>query len=297
MLKKVIIFGGSGFIGSHVADELSDQGFKTSIFDKTESPYLRQDQTMIVGDILDENLVKEAIIGNDIVINFAGISDIDECADKRIEAAKYNILGNLTLLEACVETNVKRYVFASSSYVYSARGTIYKDTKQACENFIDSYQKMFGLDYTIIRYGSLYGSRSDNRNSIHRYIKEALENGEINYSGTGEEIREYIHVKDAAKLTVDILDEKYKNEHIILTGAESMKYRDLLTMIKEMLSSEIYVNYSEPKERGTHYEATPYNFTPKPGKKLVNNPYIDMGQGLLELMEEIYKDINNGFKF
>ena len=69
-------------------------------------------------------------------------------------------------------------------------------------------------------------------------------------------------------------------------------------MIKEMLSNKISVNYFEPLKRGTHYEVTPYAFTPKLGKKLVNNPYIDMGQGLLELMDEIYNDLNkkNGFE-
>lgn len=289
MSKKVLVFGGSGFIGSHVCDELTRTGYGVTIFDIKKSPYLLPGQKMILGDILDEAQISEAIRGNDIVMNFAGIADIDQCARDRVNAVKYNVLGNTHILEACVYHKVKRYVFASSAYVYSNSGAIYKDTKQACENFIDTYRKLFGLEYTIVRYGSLYGTRSDSRNSIYRIITEALKEGKIDYIGTGKETREYIHVLDAARLTIEILKEKYANEHIVLTGSQTMKYEDLLSMIKEMLDDKITVNYIEPKERGTHYKLTPYAFTPKLGKKLVNNPFIDMGQGLLELMKEIYE--------
>ena len=75
---KAIVFGGSGFIGSHVADELSKRGYETIIYDKVLSTYLQQGQEMIVGDILDIEKVKKAVKGCDYVYNFAGIADLDE---------------------------------------------------------------------------------------------------------------------------------------------------------------------------------------------------------------------------
>lgn len=288
---KVIVFGGSGFIGSHIADVLSDEKCEVTVFDRKKSPFLRPGQKMIVGDILDENLIQEAVRGHDIVYNLAGIANIDECAQKPIETVRINILGNSIILEASRKANIKRFVFASSVYVYSESGSFYRSSKQACELFIENYHQLYGLPYTIVRYGSLYGERADERNSIYRIIKEALSTGKIIYHGTGNEMREYIHVNDAAKMSIHILNPEFENKHVILTGPQQMRYADLLDMIKEILSNKIEVHYL-PKTSDTHYSITPYNFSPKIGLKLINNPHIDMGQGLLNCMREIYGSLH-----
>jgi len=123
-------------------------------------------------------------------------------------------------------------------------------------------------------------------------IKEALKNNTITYKGNGEEVREYIHVKDAAILSIDILSDKYKNEHIILTGIEKLKYKELLNLINEIMGNSIEIKYINEDYKG-HYEISPYSLHyPKIGKKIVNNPYIDFGQGLLEIMINIKTSIN-----
>lgn len=284
---KVIIFGGSGFLGSHVADALSNAGHKVTVFDIRKSPYLRKDQKMIVGDILDEKTVNKAVAGQDVVYHLAGIADIDECSRRPVDAVRYNILGTVIVLEASRETKIKRFVFAGSVYVYSEAGSFYRSSKQACELFIENYHRLYGLPYTILRYGSLYGNRADERNSIYRIIRDALSKGKITYHGTGDELREYIHVQDAAQSSVTILQPEFENQHLILTGTQAMRYGDLLEMIKEMLDGRITIKYL-PNISDTHYTITPYNFNPRLGRKLVSNPHIDMGQGLLSCMHEIY---------
>lgn len=288
---KIIVFGGSGFLGSYVADALSTAGHEVTIFDIKPSPYLRPDQKMIVGDILDEASLAEAIGGQDVVYHLAGIADIDECTRRPVDTAKYNVLGTVAILDACCKARIKRFVFAGSVYVYSESGSFYRSSKQACELFIENFHKINGLPYTIVRYGSLYGGRSDERNSIWRILKEALSTGEITYRGTGDELREYIHVQDAAQSSVTILQPEFENQHIILTGTQAIRYRDLLQMINEMLGGKVKINLL-PKTSDTHYTVTPYSFNPKLGLKLVNNPHIDMGQGLLSCMHEIYHDLN-----
>jgi UDP-glucose 4-epimerase len=290
-MKNIIVFGGAGFIGSHVSDELSNRGFNVTIFDVKPAPHLLPNQKMIIGDILNEEVVNNAIKGHDIVYNFAGISDIDECAKNPLDTIKYNVLGNALLLDIAAKQKVKRFVFASSVYVYSDSGGFYKNSKQASELFIESYQKQFDLNYTILRYGSLYGPRSDARNSIYRFVKSAMQQNEIHYKGSGEEMREFIHVIDAAKLSVDILADEFVNEYVVLTGNQRMRYKDLLLMIKEMLNQKVEIIFEENKSQ-THYNITPYNYTPKLGKKLVNNPHIDMGQGILQIMEILHAENN-----
>jgi len=73
--KKAIVFGGSGFLGSHVAEVLTNNGYDVAIFDLVDSPYKKSSQLMIVGDILEQEKVREAVKGYDYVYNFAGISE------------------------------------------------------------------------------------------------------------------------------------------------------------------------------------------------------------------------------
>jgi UDP-glucose 4-epimerase len=292
---KVLVTGGSGFLGSHIADALNEAGHEVTIFDLQPSSYLRPGQKMVCGDILDLQLLDELVQGKEVIYHFAGIADIDECAKRPIDTVKYNILGTVNLLEVARKVGLKRFVFASSAYVYSDSGYFYRSSKQACESLIGDYQKLYGLNYTCLRYGSLYGDRADERNSIFKFIKQSLTENKITYHGTGEELREFIHVRDAAQISIEILRKEYENQHVVLTGNEKMRYIDLLEMIKEMLGGKIDIEVL-PSERKAHYKITPYNFSPKLGRKIINNPHIDMGQGLLQCMAEISEKINGGKK-
>ena len=290
MSKNAIVFGGSGFLGSHVADNLSEHGYNVTLFDIQPSPYIRPDQTMIVGDILNSDKVNNALKNQNVVFHFAGLSDLDKGTDQPLEVVNQNILGTINLLNGAVKNNIKRFVFASTIYVYSRLGGFYRCSKQATELFIEEFKNRYGLDYTVLRYGSLYGTRADNSNGIRNYLLQGLRDGKITYPGTGDEMREYINVKDAARLTTDILSPEYKNRHIVVTGHHPMKTRDMLEMIKEMLKKDITFEFSiTPHD--AHYNLTPYSFTPKIGSKLVSNLYVDMGQGLLECLQELSQDL------
>jgi UDP-glucose 4-epimerase len=288
---NILVTGGSGFLGSHVADALSDAGHEVFVFDIRPSPYLSKGQKMILGDILDQPALAHAVAGNDIVYHFAGIADIDECSSRPVDTVKYNILGTVNLLEASRNAKIKRFVFGSSAYVYSDSGYFYRSSKQACESLIENYSELFGLKYTCLRYGSLYGARADERNSIFRMIQQALRDGKITYHGTGDELREFIHVCDAAEISVKVLEPEYENQYITMTGNEKMRYHDLLDMVREMIGPHVKIEIL-PSQRKAHYKITPYNFSPKLGRKLVNNPHIDMGQGLLQCMAELYEKIH-----
>ena len=292
---KVVVFGGSGFLGSHVADVLSQAGHAVTVFDAKPSPYLRPDQQGIVGNILDVDQVSGALKGCDIVYNFAGIADIEEANARPLDTIRVNILGNAIILEAARREKVKRFVFASSLYVYSDAGAFYRSSKQACELLIDNYREAYGLPYTILRYGSLYGDRADLRNWVYRILQEAVSEGRIVRYGDGEEIREYIHVRDAARYSVTALAPQYENQHVIISGHQAIKIKDLLTMIKEMMGGRITVEYRSPADTRSpfepklHYEVTSYSFKPKIAHKLVGNDYLDLGQGLLTLLDEVYR--------
>jgi len=288
---KAIVFGGSGFLGSHVADALTSAGYETIIFDIKKSPYLQKGQAMFVGNILDKEAVGKAVAGCEVVYNFAGMADIEEAHLKPLETVENNILGNTIILEACRLSQVKRFVFASTVYVYSDAGSFYRSSKQACELIIENYHEVFGLPYTILRYGSLYGPRAGETNWVYKTLKQAVTEGKITRYGDGEEIREYIQVEDAARCSVMILAKEFENQSVIITGYQPIRVKDIMIMIREMLGNKIELEFL-PTDSGLHYEITPYIFSPKIARRFVSNSYLDLGQGLLQCLEEVYKKLH-----
>jgi UDP-glucose 4-epimerase len=289
-MSKVIVFGGSGFLGSHVSDSLSEMGHDVVIFDIVKSNYLRNDQSMIVGNILDREKVRETINGADFVYHFAAIADIGVARNNPVESANYNIIGTINILDACREFSIKRFVYSSTIYVYSDHGSFYRSSKQSCELFIENYNKEYDLEFTVLRYGSLYGPRANSFNFIKNAINQALLENKIQRKGDGNEIRDYINVLDAAQVSVDILENSYANSYVMVTGPQTMKVKELLSMIKEMLNDQITLEYLDESFSG-HYQITPYSFKPKVAIKLVPKNYHDLGQGILDCIYENYQEL------
>ena len=169
-------------------------------------------------------------------------------------------------------------------------GSFYRVSKQASENFIESYYESYGLQYTILRFGSLYGPRSDSRNGLYRIVKNALQTKKIIYEGSEKARREYIHVYDAANASVEILNNDYVNQNIVLTGLQKIKVLNILEMLQEILGNEHKINFVKATYEG-HYVHTPYTYQPKLGKKYHGKTHIDLGQGLIQLIEEVEKEI------
>ena len=286
MISKVVV-GGSGFIGSHVADYLSDAGYQVTIYDKTKSEWLRNNQEIVIGDVQDSEKLNQTIAGAEVVYNFAALADINQALEQPLKTVNINILGNLNVLEACRIHGVKRFIYASTIYVHSREGGFYRCSKQSSEHYVEEYQKTYGLDYTILRYGSLYGPRADSTNGLFRIVDTALKTGKIQYKGDINSMREYIHVEDAARAGISILDREFKNESIVLTGQEPMRVFDLLKMLSEILNfSENSVEFTEERYN-SHYIRTPYAYQPKLGRKYIPPTHVDLGQGLLQIIDEI----------
>ena len=286
MLKKVVVFGGNGFIGSYVVEELLKKGYEVISADLNSSKYV-DDKYFKKCDILDLNAVDNLIKDAHIVYNFAGFANLDDAIANPIKALELNVMGNMNILEACKNHHIKRFVYASSAYAMSDKGSFYGISKLTSEKLTEEYYKKFGLEFTIVRYGSVYGERDYHNNYIYNLLKTSLQTNEINHSGDGKEIREYIHAADVAKLAVDIIkSDEFINEHIILTGVERMQRKELFDMVNEILGNKLTISLNDDGYHN-HYKTTPYSFHPARSKKLVANPYIDMGQGLLECLKDI----------
>lgn len=290
-MTKVVVLGGSGFLGSHVVDSLLDNNYDVTIADLKPSKY-HPELSFQCCDILDPAQLEQVLDGVEVVYNFAGLADIDYAYEHPGETLEANIIGNHNVLAAARKCGVKRYIYASSAYALSNKGSFYGISKLASEKVIEEYHARYGLDYTILRYGSLYSERAGKDNFIYKLIYEALHTGKIVLKGTGEEVREYIHAADAGRISVAVLqDNSYINEHLLITGQERLSRMELYSLVQEIFHGKVELDHVVAPFIG-HYKTTPYSHHPSRGRKIIPREHIDLGQGIISVIEAMDKTID-----
>ena len=136
MTKKVVVFGGNGFIGSYVVEELLSKGYDVISADLNSSKYV-DNQYFHKCDILDTEAVNDLVQGSKIVYNFAGFANLDDAIANPVKAIELNVIGNMNILEACKKYNVQRFVYASSAYAMSDKGSFYGISKLTSEKLTE----------------------------------------------------------------------------------------------------------------------------------------------------------------
>jgi len=281
-----VVIGGSGFIGSHFADALTNIDHNVTIYDRKVSKYKKNNQKFIKGKIDDKQKLSKLLKNADYVFHFAGVADIAKANKNPLKAINDNIIGTANILESCVMNNIKRIIFASSIYVYSNQGGIYRSTKQACELLIKNYSDLYGLKFTNLRLGSLYGSRANNFNPINKAILQAMNENVIDRQGDGKEIRNYINVKDAANNVKEIIKKKYENTNVDMMGSQSIRVSEMFDKISKYLNKKITINYSGISDEA-HYKKNPFNYKPAKSFKLNKFKQINLDDGIKSLLKDI----------
>ena len=144
---NIIIFGGSGFLGSHVAEVLHAQGHKVIIADIKKPIDIKKNIKFKKVNIQNEKLILNLTKNIDVVYNFAAIADIQSSYDDPIKTFKINIIGSAHILKSCVANRVNKYILASSIYADSSQGGFYRVSKQSCELMTAEYGKVFNLNF------------------------------------------------------------------------------------------------------------------------------------------------------
>lgn len=289
---EIAVFGGTGFLGSYLVTELIERGHNVVALDVNPSQYIPNENFINVDILNRDQLVKLFADNNfEVVYNLAGFASLEKAVENPVSAFELNVMGNLNIIDLCVKHSVKHFIYASSAYAMSNKGSFYGLSKLSSEKIVEEYKEKYDLDYTILRYGSLYSERDFENNYIFNLVKTAIKTGEINHAGDGEEVREYIHAVDAAKLSADTIEnDEHKNKHLVLTGVERIKRGELFKMINEILGEKLMIKLSDDGYHN-HYKYTPYSFSPKTSQKLTPNPYIEMGQGLLACIQQAHEII------
>lgn len=286
-MKKITVLGGSGFLGSHLCDILSNKGYYVKIFDLKKPKKLRTKQKMYQGDIMNMKKLSLAIKGSDFVFNFAGLADLDDAKQKPMETVMSNIQGTLNALILCKKHKVKRFIQASSIYANTEEGGFYGRSKKAAEDYIEEYYNIYGLEYTILRFGSVYGENANKNNGIFKILTGAIKNKKLTYGGTKKAGRKYVHVKDAAKACVIILKNKYKNKYLTITGTKKVKSSDLMNFFSNYF--KIRKNNIKYLKNEGHYDNKPTPYEPRKGKNFYIKNAENFNKSLIKLANEYEK--------
>ena len=289
--KKALVIGGSGYIGSYVCHELSLRGYDVVIADIVKNENLSKFH-FIQCDISLKKEIKSLFENQfEFVFHLAGYASLKDAVKHPVKTIELNILSTTLILEQCVSTNIKHFIYASSAYATSSKGSFYGISKLASEKIIEEYNSKYNLNYTILRYGSVYSEVNFYNNYLFKLVEKALQDKEIVHDSDGEEIREYIHCSDVSKLTVDVIENNdFLNSCFILTGIEQFKRKEIFEMIKEISGEHIEIQLQNDNEQNNNYRLTPYSFQPSRAKKLISNPQIDLGQGILEIIKAVNKN-------
>ena len=254
---KVLVTGGSGFIGSHVVDKLKDKGIEVRVYDLV-MPTFRDDIEYYQGSLLDRTALGMAMEGIDIVFHLGAIADVKEVYDDPVYSESINTRGTINVLEASKNGGVLKLVYGSTTWVYSdtdkefvdestplhAPSHLYTATKIASEYYCQTYFKLYGLKTTILRYGIPYGPRARGRAVIPVFVRKALNNEPLTIAGDGSQFRNFVYVEDLAEGNVlgacKIADNKIYN----LEGDVKISIKDIAETIKKILG-DVKIEYIE----------------------------------------------------
>ena len=285
---QIVVTGASGFLGSQLVKKLEKIYNNITLIDFVDPSY-ENEHLFIKADLLIKKEYEKYLKNTDVIFHFASISDIEYSKKNSTKTLETNIISTKNLLDIAVKYKIKQFIFASTIYVNSSKGSFYRISKQSCENIIREYHRENKLNYNILRFGTIFGPGSDKNNSVYDLVKQAITNNKITVKGTGSEIREYLYVEDAIEQTINLLNnKKLINQSLTITGNSRYKLSDLIGIIEEIFPRKLKIIYGKSKQ--AHYKYTPYRINDDHiSKKLTLPTYTDIGEGIISLYNYIKK--------
>jgi UDP-glucose 4-epimerase len=258
---RVLVTGGSGFIGSHVVDKLRARGHEPVIYDLRPSPWHEPGSVdTVLGSITDREALERALHSCDAVAHLAAVADVNDVHASPEDAERVNARGTVAVLEAARRAGVKRIVYASTIWVYSdcqdeavdeetllpAPSHLYTSTKLAGELYCKAYQELYGIDYTILRFGIPYGPRAREAAVIPAFVGKALRGEPLTLAGDGSQSRRFVYVEDLADGVALGLSDVAARRVYNLASDENVTIRQIAENVKELLG-DVEIVYTEAR--------------------------------------------------
>ena len=268
--KNILITGGLGFIGSHISNRLLEEN-NVTIIDNLSTGKLNylnnpkhENLTLIQKDLnsLDLNLNLRDI---DYVFHLAAMVSVPLSVENPIMCNLENVTTTVNLLNACVNNDVEKIVFSSSSAIYGENMNMpltenelpmptspYAASKACCEMYLKSFYESYGLNYVALRYFNVFGPKQDKNSPyaavIPNFISAILENYQPVIYGDGEQTRDFVYVKDVANANIKACKSKF-NGIVNVASGKRITINQLFQIVKETMGSDVNPKYL-PKRQG-----------------------------------------------
>jgi UDP-glucose 4-epimerase len=247
---RVLVTGGAGFIGSHVVDGLLDAGHEPRIYDlRTSAHHSPSEVEQLEGDVTDREALGRAARGCEAIVHLAAVADVADVVASPDRAERYNAQGTFGVLEVAREAEVPRVVYGSTTWVYSdcrpervdedtplpAPGHLYTATKLAGELYCRAYQELFGVEYTILRFGIPYGPRARDATVIAAFVGKAEDGEPLTIAGDGTQSRRFVYVEDLARGVVAGLRPGAANRVYNLASEEQVSILEIAEAVRDQV--------------------------------------------------------------
>jgi len=269
-MQKVLIAGGAGFIGSHTADLLMEQGIAVRVLDNLSSGHrsnLPDESALfefVEGDIRDTDTVKEVMQGISHVVHLAAQVSVVASLEDPVFSAQQNIIGYLNVLDAAKNAGVQRMVYASSAAIYGEPYSLpltedvpkqqlspYALEKKFNEDYADLYHRLYNFSSVGMRFFNVYGPRQDPKSPyagvIALFMDRIKDKQPLIVNGDGLHTRDFIFVHDVARANVAALGLTYQGACNIATGKKT-SLLDLIEVLSEVTGNKADVSHGEPRE-------------------------------------------------
>jgi dTDP-glucose 4,6-dehydratase len=322
-MKKILITGGSGFIGSHLAEFLLKKGFHVTVFDKynyqnnwgwVENFKNNKNLSVFLGDIRDYDFTNKIIKKKDVVIHLAALIGIPYSYESPLAYIKTNIEGTYNVLESCKNNNIKNIIITSTSEVYGSSvyepmneihpcfsQSPYAASKKSADEIALSYYNSFRLPIKIIRPFNAYGPRQSARAVIPNIIFQLL-NKKVKYVKLGnlQPKRDYTFVSDLCHAYYDILKIKSFGEIYNVGTGMNISILELYLKLSKILKINKKIKVEKLRKRSKFSEVFSLKCDYTKINKYTNwRPKINLESGLSKTVkwiknnQNIYKDIYN----
>lgn len=267
-MSTFLITGGSGFIGSHIAEELSNKGHLVKILDNSSTS--KKDNLgkikaeIIKGDIRDLSLVKKSMRDVDCVFHEAALASVTKSIEDPILTNEVNVNGTLNVLAAARDSGCKKVVFASSSSVYGDAAKLpikensplkpaspYAVTKLVGEQYCRVFYENYGLESVCLRYFNVYGPRQDTNSEyaavIPKFISSVKNNRPPTIFGDGRQTRDFVFVKDVVQ--ANMLSINFRGFGIFnVCSGKAVSINEIAEKIIKSSARSLKPAYSEPRK-------------------------------------------------
>ncbi len=315
MPENILITGGAGFIGSHLADRLLEKYHHVKIIDNFSpyySPQLKHQNInhnkgnpsfeIIEGDIKDKDAIKTALKDTEIIYHLASQPGIKTSVDNPQKTNDINVNGTLNILNQMRNTGIKKIIFQSSSSVYGKVKSLpfseneqkkpvspYGVSKLACEHYVRVFSELYGFKMTIIRPFTVYGPRMRPDLAIAIFTKNALKNEPITIFGDGNQTRDFTHVNNVVDANIRAMTKGDAETFDIGTG-RAYSVNDLIEKIIKITGSASKIIHTDKRQGDTQNTLAD---TSKAKKILGWEPKISLDEGLKDYTEWFKSDPNN----